>query len=132
MLIGKKFFGWNLTLTQKSDSDLMMSPCLPADYYYRVSVPPLSAVIRRPKPALSSGQRYNLSCTASGWSPFVLLNWTLARPGAASPALVSLQSAFSLDKVLEILLVHDSNTGVEKILLMSHNAHCRYLPRSKG
>ena len=69
-----------------------MSPCLSADHYCRVSVPPVSAVIRRPKPALSSGQRYNLSCTASGWSPFVLLNWTLVRPGAASPAFVSQKS----------------------------------------
>ena len=57
-----------------------------------VSVPPMSAVIRGPRPQLSSGQRYNLSCSATGWSPFVLVNWTLARPGAATPTLVSRRS----------------------------------------
>ena len=61
-----------------------------------VSVPPMSAVIRGPGPQLSSGQRYNLSCSATGWSPFVLVNWTLARPGAATPTLVSQQSGGGL------------------------------------
>ena len=59
----------------------------------------MSAVIRGPRPQLSSGQRYNLSCSATGWSPFVLVNWTLARPGAATPTLVSQQWYYLLRKV---------------------------------